>query len=448
MTQRSGRTVSGLGRTACAIAAMLLYAVAMAQAAPTKAAAPKAAKTKAAKTTKAAPQKALTDSDCLSCHNLKASAKLQARLVSVYVNAEIYQPSVHSKLGCVSCHSDIHAFPHPDSVKPVSCAGCHASETSAYAGSVHAIAEREKKSRFPACLNCHGNPHGLRAKTDPKSRVYPLNLPGTCGTCHGNPELAKKYGLPDVYPLYMDSIHGFALSADGLLVAATCSKCHGAHDILSRKDPKSRIFYKNVPATCGACHAGVEADYLAGAHGTAMIAGRANAPVCTNCHTSHQIAQVDVASWQIKTVATCGNCHKTRLRSYGDTFHGEVTERGFVSAAQCWSCHGAHEVLKASNPKSKVAPANLLTTCGKCHVGATASFVKYDPHPNAHERRRNPALYYAARCMGLLHLIDPFGLMAVGVVLAITLAHGVGQIVRYNTGTDHSDSDRHSGDDK
>ena len=417
--------VSGFGRIACAIAAMLLCAVAMGHAAATvkAAATTKATATEAAATTKATAAKVLTDKDCLGCHNLKASAKLQARPVSVYVNAEIYQPSVHSKVGCVACHSDIHAFPHPDSVKTVSCAGCHASATSGYAGSVHAIAEREKKSRFPACLNCHGNPHGLRAKTDPKSRVYPLNLPRTYGTCHGNPELAKKYGFPDVYALYMDSIHGFALTSDGLLVAATCASCHGAHDILSRKDPKSRTFPKNVPATCGGCHAGVQVDYLAGAHGQAMIAGRANAPVCTNCHTAHQIAQVEVANWQLKTVATCGNCHKTRLKSYRDTFHGQVTELGFVATARCWSCHGSHLILKASDPKSKVAPANLPTTCGKCHHGATASFVSYEPHPNVHDRRQNPALYYAALFMNLL-LVGVF--LFFGLHTALWLARSLG----------------------
>jgi len=386
----SGRMVSGFGRIACAIAVMLLSAVAMAQAAATK--------------VQAASTKVLSDSDCLSCHNLKASAKLQARPVSVYVNAETFQPSIHAKLGCNSCHSDIHAFPHPDPVRPVSCAGCHSSQTAAFAGSVHAIAEREKKSRFPACLNCHGNPHGMRAKTDPKSRVYPLNLPRTCGTCHGNPEIAKKYGFPDVYALYMDSIHGFALTSDGLLVAATCASCHGAHDILSRKDPKSRTFRNNVPATCGGCHAGVQVDYLAGAHGTAMMAGRPNAPVCTNCHTAHQITQVNVVNWQLKTVATCGNCHKKRLYTYRDTFHGQVTELGFVATARCWSCHGSHLILRASNLNSKVAPANLPATCGKCHHGATASFVSYEPHPNPHDRRQNPALYYAALFMDLLLL--------------------------------------------
>ena len=272
-----------------------------------------------------------------------------------------------------------------------------------------------EEERFPACLDCHGNPHGMLAKTEPKSRVYPLNLPRTCGTCHGNPELAKKYGFPDVYALYMDSIHGFALTTDGLLVAATCGSCHGAHDILSRKNPKSRTFWKNVPATCGGCHAGVKADYLAGAHGAAMVAGRANAPVCTNCHTAHQVAHVD-ANWQLKTVATCGNCHKERLHSYRDTFHGQVTELGFVATARCWSCHGAHLILPASNPNSKVARANLPDTCGKCHRGVSASFVSYEPHPNPHDRKRNPALYYSAIFMNLLLL---------GVFSLLRPAHGV-----------------------
>ena len=33
---------------------------------------------------------------------------------------------------------------------------------------------------------------------------------------------------------------GFALTKDGLLVAANCSSCHGSHKILHSKDPKSR----------------------------------------------------------------------------------------------------------------------------------------------------------------------------------------------------------------
>ena len=74
------------------------------------------------------------------------------------------------------------------------------------------------------------------------------------------PWLTKK-GLPSVYPHYMDSIHGFALSKEGLLVAANCQSCHGSHGILSHKDPNSPTFKANIPKTCGTCHAKINDDY-------------------------------------------------------------------------------------------------------------------------------------------------------------------------------------------
>ncbi len=79
--------------------------------------------------------------------------------------------------------------------------------------------------------------------------VYPLNIPKTCSACHSNDGMAKKHGLDSVYPSYIDSIHGFALSKEGLLVAANCQSCHGSHRILSRKNPESPTNKANVPAT-------------------------------------------------------------------------------------------------------------------------------------------------------------------------------------------------------
>ena len=98
-------------------------------------------------------------------------------------------------------------------------------------------------------------------KTDARSAVYPLNVPKTCGACHGNDGMAQKHGLPNVYPLYIDSIHGFALSKEGLLVAANCQSCHGSHHILSHNDPQSPTYKANIPKTCGTCHAKINADY-------------------------------------------------------------------------------------------------------------------------------------------------------------------------------------------
>jgi predicted CXXCH cytochrome family protein len=319
--------------------------------------------------------------DCLSCHTEKASAK----------------SSVHGVLACNDCHTAIKAFPHPDKVAPVDCASCHSSNAAALKQSVHAA------SGGPGCLNCHGgDPHAIRPSKDPESATYPANLPRTCGACHGNAELAKKMGLREVYSLYMDSIHGFALTKDGLLVAASCASCHGSHGILSAKDPKSMTNRANIPATCGTCHAGPLRDYSAGIHGQMLAAGVDEAPVCTNCHTAHQIAKVGTTEWQMKTTATCGGCHKDEYATYRDTFHAQVSALGYQQTARCWDCHDHHNILPPSDPKSQVAPANLISTCGKCHEGASASFVKYDPHADAHDAKRFPALHYSAVFMNLL----------------------------------------------
>jgi len=147
-----------------------------------------------------------------------------------------------------------------------------------------------------------------------------------------------------------------------------------------------------------------------------LAAGAAEGPVCTSCHTAHSIAKVDTSEWQMKTTATCGGCHKEQFATYGDTFHAQVSALGYLQVARCWDCHGFHDILPASDPKSMVAPAQLIRTCGKCHEGANASFVKYDPHANSHDQAHYPALHYATIFMNLL-LAGVLGFFALHTIL-------------------------------
>jgi predicted CXXCH cytochrome family protein len=338
--------------------------------------------------------------DCLSCHAEKASAKA----------------SVHGDLPCTGCHTTIQSFPHPEKQTAVDCASCHAGNAAALHQSVHAAAGG------PSCLGCHGGAHAILSAKDPKSTTFPSNVPRTCGTCHGNTDLAKQVGASQTYALYMDSIHGFALTQDGLLVAASCSSCHGSHDILSGKDPKSKTNRANVPATCGTCHAGPLQAFNSSIHGQMVQAGATEAPVCTNCHTAHQIAKVGNAEFQMKTTATCGGCHKDQLATWRDTFHAQVSALGFRQTARCWDCHGEHAILPASDPRSMIAPAHLIRTCGKCHPGANASFVKYDPHADSHDAAHYPGLHYSAVFMNLL-LASVLGFFALHTILWFIRSH-------------------------
>lgn len=351
---------------------------------------------------------------CLACHAAEPTAEQKAQPVPLYVSETEFHASVHSSFGCTACHSDVKAFPHEPAPQKVDCETCHADVGTEFHQSIHAKAWTGEA--HPACLECHGNPHAILAPGDSRSPVYALNLPRTCGRCHGDPELAKRWGIKDVYGLYIDSIHGFALTRSGLLVAASCSSCHGAHRILAPQDPESPVAREHVPETCGACHAGIEARYADGVHGKAMHGGNAGAPVCTDCHTVHQIARVHAEKWQMKTVATCGNCHQKRLRTYRYTFHGQVTALGFAVTARCWNCHGEHDILPASDPRSRVAPQNLVETCGQCHPGASPGFVTFHPHPDPHDRALNPGLYYSGLFMNSL-LIAVFAFFGVHSIL-------------------------------
>jgi hypothetical protein len=43
-----------------------------------------------------------------------------------------------------------------------------------------------------------------------------------------------------------------------------------------------------------------------------------------------------------------------------------------------------------------------VKTCGRCHAGANLSFVQYQPHANARDRKLNPHLYFVRLFMNLL----------------------------------------------
>jgi hypothetical protein len=344
---------------------------------------------------------ALRAQDCLDCH----SSELDPQRPALTIAAEDFTQSVHGALGCKTCHSDVRKIPH-ENVKLPECATCHAEQAKAFASSVHGRARARGDRDAATCQNCHGPTHAIKAVRDPASSVYPLTLPRTCGACHGNPELAKKHGIPvaNAYQLFMDSIHGRAISKSGLLVAANCSSCHGSHDILPETDPASKVYRANIPSTCGACHAGVLNVYSGSVHGEAVKAGNQSAAVCIDCHTTHEISRVETETWKLAIVKECGTCHRQSLRTYGDTFHGQVSSLGFTRVARCSDCHGSHNIYRVADARSTVAAGNRLATCRKCHAEASANFLGFMPHADPKDRSHYPGLFYMARFMNVLIL--------------------------------------------
>jgi nitrate/TMAO reductase-like tetraheme cytochrome c subunit len=344
-----------------------------------------------------------TNDDCFACHDDAGTTREDGR--PVYVPSKDFADSVHGGLACVDCHADLAEaeFPHPEKLAKVDCSACHGDAVEAYGKSVHAAARRAGKLVAATCVDCHGT-HDIRRSTDPASRTYPLHLPDTCGRCHGDPKIiaAGNIRIGNVFAKYHDSIHGKVLERSGLLVSAKCTDCHGNHDIRRKTDPESRVFRTNIPGTCGGCHGGILNLYREGIHGTRLAHGDPRVPVCSDCHTAHEITRTDVDRWKLDVLKECGTCHVQSMRTYRDTFHGQSTSLGFARVASCSDCHHAHDIFPKSDPRSSVSDAHRAETCRKCHPGAGTSFARYDPHADKRDRDRNPQLYWSARFMQLL----------------------------------------------
>jgi hypothetical protein len=265
------------------------------------------------------------------------------------------------------------------------CMACHVDPTLTRVNGASLAVDNEifaaSKHGAMACVDCHADLASLVEYPHPEklSRV-------TCANCHS--EIGTEYD---------DSIHARARERSGLNVAPTCAGCHGSHDILEKDDPKSRVSHLQVPVTCGVCHEGITTRYETGVHATALRAGDPQAPSCATCHTAHDIQRVDIDATRLRVAAECGTCHRSVVETYARTFHGKVTQLGSAGVAACADCHRSHDILPATNPASTVAPGNLITTCGRCHTGADASFVQYDPHPNPSNYERSPVLWWVNR---------------------------------------------------
>lgn len=336
--------------------------------------------------------------ECLACHSDTTLTKdVNGKKVSLFVDADKMKASIHgSMFACVDCHKDIKSSPHENTPAKITCAQCHADAQAAYQHSYHATARKPDGGVPATCSDCHGDAHTILPASDPKSPVYHSNVPATCGTCHAQKFLMESTGnSAQPFVSYQESVHGRAVR-NGSQSAAVCTDCHGAHDILPANDPKSLINKFNVPQTCGKCHAGVQTVFMESIHGQALSRGNGLAPVCTDCHGIHTIKAPSDPSSSVSdqnlSSTTCARCHQgvrltqefgvmgNRVSTYLDSYHGLASKGGSVVVANCASCHGVHNILPSSDPRSTVNPANLDVTCGQCHKGVTQRFTLNKVH--------------------------------------------------------------------
>ena len=366
----------------------------------------------------------LEKNNCIACHGEPDIWDASQR--QFYISRDALNKDVHFQKGvnCHDCHggnyqaddkNQAHAAEDGFRAKPAevmkSCAACHKQETLELVKGVHAKAgaKNERGLGTPMqCQQCHGKiAHELLSVRDPKSPVFLEHQVKTCGHCHAE-NLAT----------YNASVHGQAIIKQGLVVGPVCADCHGAHGIYRAADQRSTLNTLHVAQTCGKCHRFIEERLQASVHGIKPPEKRAcmaapsrkkrssgpapggkttEKPTCTSCHQGHDLPSPESDVFRGRVSNRCGNCHTKLSSQYALSIHGELTELGYSAAAKCSDCHGAHQILPPSDPHSRLSKVNRQKTCGKCHPGARANFVQFDPHADYADARAQPDRAYRLR---------------------------------------------------
>lgn len=309
---------------------------------------------------------------CFLCHGKEDYKIIEDGIEKLlFVSPSEYYQSVHKDMLCTQCHYDVTTIPHLRKPKKIHCLQCHYAGNvvgapveempEKYKESVHGRA-KEKGKIAPDCIDCHTT-HSVRNPNDSLSTINKRNIPNTCGKCH---KLIKEE--------YINSVHGKAL-LKGILETAVCSDCHKEHDILPPEDPRSTLNPKNVVATCEKCHADI------------TIMKKYGVPV-------------------------------RQVEAFKESFHGIALEYGVVKAANCVSCHGYHDILPSTDPKSPIHPKNLAATCGKCHPRASENVAKGKYHIIPEEKEAG-IVYYVYNFFKWFTLLVMLGLI-VHIILDLT----------------------------
>jgi len=240
-----------------------------------------------------------------------------------------------------------------------------------------------------SCSGCHGGSPDDEEMTDAIAERWPEAdsrhsdrswIPEFCGNCHASAETMRRFnpGLAtDQLSKYKTSKHGRLLLESKDSKAAQCVSCHGVHGIMAPDSPNSRVNPRNIPDTCGSCHANEEymagykdekgnplptnqlSNYKQSVHGKALYEkGDLTAPVCNDCHGNHAAMPPKVSA----VSQICRTCHVSEGQLFDGSRHkAKFEEKGWP---ECETCHGKHDIKK---PSKEMIGDTDGTLCHDCH---------------------------------------------------------------------------------
>ena len=290
------------------------------------------------------------DFDCRQCHGGEEVYILSAANATVYTR----QPAKDATRPAFDHGGQFRGKPSRLDV-PQLCGDCHANvermnpyglrtdQLASYKTSGHGIRlYAGRDSRVAVCIDCHGQ-HAVLPPSDPNSSVNTLNVPGTCGRCHGDAELMGNFGIPAEIPAqYKQSVHGQGLLEGHDTGMPTCATCHGNH---GARPPG----FRDIGHVCAQCHRQTEDYFKLSVHSRFS-----RLPACVECHAvggnplDHRIFKATRGPEQL-------------ARQFGPIYADMVARgvgEGGIDAVLM------REIIRADSPPDV---PRLASVCQRCH---------------------------------------------------------------------------------
>ncbi len=284
------------------------------------------------------------------------------------LDVEKFTGSAHGSLACSACHPDFAPGKHPARTfrskvqyrikSALVCRHCHTDEQLGNA-SIHAgLLEDERHGKALVCTNCHGA-HAV-ARISGKGVL--ASEEQYCMGCHRR-QAVLRFQSGERRDLKVD-IAVLKTSVHGKL---DCSDCHfgfSSDEHPQRNFRNRRDFTLASSESCRRCHFDKYTKTLESIHYTILSQGRLNAPVCIDCHGSHEIARV--GKDRTTSAKRCQRCHSVEYDAYAKSVHGNALfNEHNQDVPVCADCHTAHTIL---DPFSLDYRERIPEMCSNCHA--------------------------------------------------------------------------------
>jgi predicted CXXCH cytochrome family protein len=183
-----------------------------------------------------------------------------------------------------------------------------------------------------------------------------------CLGCHSDPKESFTLQSGEKLVIGLDQA-AFARSVHGETLK--CTSCHadkqadhatGSLPFKTRRDV-TKAYYEQ----CKGCHFANYTKTLDGVHYAVMAKGNDKAALCVDCHGAHDISRPRQPRTRISGM--CRSCHAKEAAIYAGSVHGRAADAN-PDVPVCTDCHRAHDT---TDPHDGALAMRTPELCGRCH---------------------------------------------------------------------------------